>query len=439
MNLFSTNRMKHIDGHKHPSQDVEVKRLSPAKVPVVYFPLVNPKGQPLKVLVQVGDHVQVGDTIALREDMYVPIFSSVSGEVLENVEKFHPLTGRKVAHLAIQNDGKYNKGKGLKTLNLEASREDIVSAIKEAGIVGLGGAGFPTFIKYNNVKGIDTLLINGVECEPFLTTDFVVMAQESKRLLDGVTLLMKASDAPRAIIAIKKGKKLVAEAINQHLGNYPNVTLKEVPDAYPMGWERTLIWKVLGREYDMLPSECHVVVNNAQTSIAIARALLEGQPVVERVMTVAGDVVKNPSNIIVPIGTPVETILGEFAIDDSQPIHLLAGGPMTSNAITNSDFVTLPQMGGFTLLKPVKYNEVACLRCGACTSHCPASLQPIEIKKAVDGRDVVRLEKLNAMKCIECGLCSYVCPSKIELTEFMKKAKTILRAEAAKKARMGGK
>ena len=437
MNLFSTNRMKHIDGHKHPSQDVEVRSLSPEKVPVVYFPLVNPKAQPIKVLVAVGDKVQVGDQIALREDMYVPVFSSVSGEVIENVDKFHPLTGRTVPHLAIKNDGQYTKGKGLKTLTLEASREDIVAAIKKAGIVGLGGAGFPTYIKYNNVKGIDTLLINGVECEPFLTTDFVTMKAEAKRLLDGVTLLMRASEAPRALVAIKKGKELVANAIKEELVNYPNVSLKEVPDAYPMGWERTLIWKVLGREYDMLPSECHVVVNNAQTAIAIARALLEGQPVTERVMTVSGDVVKNPSNIIVPVGTPVANVLGEYEIDESKPIHLLAGGPMTSNAITNFDFVTLPQNGGFTLLKPVKYDEVACLRCGACTSHCPASLQPVEIKLAVEGRDIVRIEKLNAMKCIECGLCSYVCPSKIEVTEFMKKAKTILRAEAAKKARAG--
>lgn len=437
MNLFSTNRMKHINGHKHPSQDVEVRVLEASRVPVVYFPLVNPKGQPIKVLVNPGDHVQVGDQIALREDMYVPVFSSVSGVVLENVNKFHPLTGRTVPHLAISNDGKYDFGKGLKTLTLDASREEIVTAIKEAGIVGLGGAGFPTFIKYNNVKGIDTLLINGVECEPFLTTDFVVMKEEAITLIKGVQLLMKASEAPNAIIAIKKGKVLVKEAILEALQGVENIKLQEIPDAYPMGWERTLIWKVLGREYDMLPSECHVVVNNAQTTIAIAKALLEGRPVTNRVMTVSGDLVKNPSNIIVPVGTPCEDILGAFDIDESKPLHLLAGGPMTSNAITNSDFVTLPQMGGFTLLTPVNYDEVACLRCGACTANCPASLQPVEIKLAVEGKNVARIEKLNAMKCIECGLCSYVCPSKIEVTEFVKKAKTILRAEAAKKARAG--
>lgn len=439
MNLFSTNRMKHIDGHKHPSQDVEVRRLSPDQVPVVYFPLVNPKGQPLKVEVAEGDFVKVGTRIALREDMYVPVFSSVSGKVVANVEKFHPLTGRNVPHLAIENDGQYTKAEPLKTLALDATKEEIVAAIKEAGIVGLGGAGFPAFIKYNNVKDIDTILINGVECEPFLTTDFVVMKDEAKRLLDGVTLLLKASGASKAIVAIKQGKKLVADAIKEALVHYEAISLKEVPDAYPMGWERTLIWKVLGREYDMLPSQCHVIVNNAQTTIAIARALFEGQPVVERVMTVSGDVVKNPSNIIVPVGTPVQSILNQYEIDTRKPINLLAGGPMTSNAVTNLDFVTLPQNGGFTVLKQVSYNEVACLRCGACTANCPASLQPVEIKIAVEGKDVARIEKLNAMKCIECGLCSYVCPSRIEVTEFMKKAKTILRVEAAKKAKVAGK
>lgn len=437
MNLFSTNRIKHIEGHKHPSQDVEVRELAASQVPLVYFPLVNPKAQAIKVLVQPGDQVLVGTKIALREDMYVPVFSSVSGKVLENVEKFHPLTGRVVPHLVIENDGKYTPDEPLQTMTLESSKEAIVNAIKEAGIVGLGGAGFPTYIKYNNVKDIDTILINGVECEPFLTTDFVVMKKEAHQLLNGVMLLLKACDAPKAIIAIKKGKKLVADAIKAELVNYPQVSLQEVPDAYPMGWERTLIWKVLGREYDMLPSQCHVIVNNAQTTIAIADALLEGKAVTSRVLTISGDVVKNPSNIRVPIGTPVETILKQFDIDQSAPINLLAGGPMTSGAITNMDFVTLPQNGGFTLLKPVSYHEVACLRCGACTANCPASLQPVEVKIAVEGKDVVRMDKLQAMKCIECGLCSYVCPSRIEVTEFMKKAKTILRAEAAKKAKVG--
>jgi len=437
MNLFSTNRIKHIDGHKHPSQEAEVRRLSKDKIPYVYFPLVNPKGQPINVLVKEGDEVQMGMRIAIREDMYVPLFSSVSGVVEGTINKYHPLTGRSVPHLVIKNDGKYTRGPGLKVISQDPTREEIVNAIKEAGIIGLGGAGFPTWIKYNNVANIDTLLINGVECEPFLTTDFVVMLEEAKTLLDGVMLLLKASDAERAIIAIKKGKKLVVDAVKTHLQDYPLITLREVPDAYPMGWERTLIWKVLKREYDVLPSECHVIVNNVQTAIAVAKALLEGKRLCERVLTVSGDVVKNPCNIIVPCGTPIETILAEFEIDDSQPIHLLTGGPMTSNAITNLDFVTVPQVGGLTLLKQVKYDEVACLRCGACTSNCPASLQPVEIKLAVEGRDVVRIEKLNAMKCIECGLCSYVCPSKIEVTEFMKKAKTMLRLEAAKKARLG--
>ena len=164
-------------------------------------------------------------------------------------------------------------------------------------------------------------------------------------------LLLKACEAPRAIIAIKKGKKLVADAINEQLKDYPLVSLKEVPDAYPMGWERTLIWKVLNREYNMLPSECHVIVNNVQTAIAVAKALLEGKIICERVITVSGDVVKNPANIIVSCGTPIENILAQFEIDDSKPIHLLTGGPMTSAAITNLDFVTIPQVGGLTLLQ----------------------------------------------------------------------------------------
>ena len=434
MKLFTSKGALHLDGHKHPSQDNPVKTLSLKEVPVLYFPLLGGNGRPFTPLVKEGDKVKIGTRIAIREDMYVPLYSSVSGTVKANVTKLHPGLGRPCPHLVIENDFKEEYDEPLKTVSDDASREEVVSAIKEAGIVGLGGAGFPTWIKYNNVKDIEYVLINAVECEPFLTTDFVSTKDNAKAMLEGAMLLKRAADAKKVVIAIKVKKELAINAIKELLPEYPDVELRLVPDLYPMGWERTLIKTVFKRTYVKLPAEAHVVVNNAQTAIATYLALKEGKPITKRIITVSGDddLISDPSNIEVPVGTPVELIFNKFDIKDEEML-VLNGGPMTSTALKSLDVVTQAQMGGFTLLKPQKRRTENCLRCGECTYTCPANLQPVEIYRAYNARDLERLEKLQVMKCVECGLCSYVCPSNIELTDTMKRAKALLRLKNAKK------
>lgn len=429
MKLFSNKGRLRLKGHKHLTSDVPVRELDLKKVPFVYFPLMANNAKPITPLVKDGDLVKKGTRIALREHMYVPVYSSVSGKVVANKVMFNPGLGRPCPHLVIENDFKNEEEKkALKVLKDNPTKEEIVEAIKEAGIVGLGGAGFPTWIKYNGVKDIEFILINAVECEPFLTTDYVTTIANAKELIEGALLLKRAADASKVVIAIKKDKEAAIKALNEELTNYQDIELRLVPDAYPMGWERTLVEQVFKRTYNNLPSECHVVVDNSQTAIAVYRALKEGKPITERLLTISGEpeLIKDPANILVPVGTPVSVVLAEFDIDQDKPLMVLNGGPMTSTALRTLEVATTAPSGGYTIVKPIKQRVDNCLRCGECTYSCPAGLQPVEIKQAFEARDFERLENLCVTKCVECGICSYVCPSGIELTDTMKRAKSLV-------------
>ncbi|MGI6644948.1 MAG: RnfABCDGE type electron transport complex subunit C [Bacilli bacterium] len=440
MKLFSNHGKVRLNGHKHLTSEEPVKILDVNKVTHVYFPLLANNAKPITPLVKEGDKVKIGTRIALREHMYVPVFSSVSGKVVANKVMFNPGLGRPCPHLVIENDFKEEvENDALKVVGEDATREEIVNAIKEAGIVGLGGAGFPTWIKYNGVENIEYILINAVECEPFLTTDYVTTIENAKELIEGALLLKKAADAKKVVIAIKKDKEKAINALKEELVNYEDVELHLVPDRYPMGWERTLIEQVFKRTYNNLPSECHVVVDNSQTAIAVYHALKEGKPITKRLLTISGeqDLITNPSNILVPVGTLVSTVLEEFDIAEDKPLMVLNGGPMTSNALRILDVAVQTPNGGFTIVKPFKKRVDNCLRCGECTYHCPAGLQPVEIKLAYEARDFERLDKLRVDKCVECGICSYICPSGIELTDTMKRAKSLLWLKKSQAQRKG--
>ena len=434
MSLFGSKGRRHLNGHKDLTKHSQIISIvSGENAPKeVYFPTMSPNGKPITYTVNAGDSVKVGTRIGTRTDFYVPIYSSVSGTVKETKMIYSAQVGRPVQHVVIENDGQYVADEPLKTVTLESSKEEIFEAIKEAGLVGMGGAGFPTYIKYNNPQGIHTLLVNGVECEPFLTTDFFAMQNDVDALLHGCQLLMKASGASKAIIAFKVHKDEVKQAISAKLADYPKIEIREVPDQYPMGWERTLIKQVFKKDYDRLPSEVGVVVNNAQTVIELGKTLSTGKTVSTRLVTVSGDGIKNPTNVLCPIGTLANELVkvcGGYAEGD---INLIPGGPMCAKALSRDDFPILIQMGSLTILKYVAVNTVGCLRCGECTMSCPAGLQPVELKIAFERKDTDRMAKLNIMSCVECGMCSYVCPSKIEVTDTIKKAKLIYKLKGNK-------
>ncbi|MGN1295354.1 MAG: RnfABCDGE type electron transport complex subunit C [Bacilli bacterium] len=432
MILFRSLGHKHLNGYKELSKHAPLLTLQASEGEEVYFPTMSPNGKPITFSVKEGDKVKIGTKIGSRTDFEVPLYSSVSGTVIASKNIYSPQVGRSIPHLVIQSDGKNEEEKPLKTVTLDDSKETIFEAIKQAGIVGMGGAGFPLYVKYNNVPGLNTLIVNGVECEPFLTTDFVVMQEKVHDLILGCKYLMKVSGVSEAIIAIKVHKDEVKNVILSVLADEKaNIRLQEVPDVYPMGWEKVLIKQISKKEYEHLPSEAGIVVNNAQSVISIGQVLSTGKVVATRTITVSGNAIKNPSNVICPIGTLATKLIEACGGLSKENATLIPGGPMCGNSVTTSDFPMLMQMGSLTILEPVILKEEPCLRCGSCTAHCPAGLQPVEIRNAYIAKDIDRAIKLNVLSCIECGLCSYSCPSRIELTQCMKNTKRLAKFKLA--------
>lgn len=442
MSLFKSIRCLHLKGindTKHLTDEKEVLTLPDEYAKSIYIPIVDNKGMPISLKVAINDKVKSGSLIGtyfvFGKEMNV--YSSVSGTVVGEEMLYHSGIGRPVKHLVIENDYKYDTCSVCSPFTEDDSREVIVENMQKLSLVGLGGAGFPTFIKYKDVKDIDTLVINGVECEPFLTTDYVMMIKESDLLCQGVELMLKASGAKKAYICFKKNKVRVKEALEKIIVNYPNIELRLVNDVYPMGWEKLLVKTVTGRDYNRLPSEVNVVVNNVQTAIELAKSSKTGCIVTHKQITVSGDGINNNANVIVPIGSKVSEIvrfMGGYKVDEGV---VLLGGPMCSKGLLNDNVCITSNVDGLTVLKKVVRKAQPCLRCGACSDHCPTNIQPVEVKIAVESKNMERLATLNPDVCIGCGLCSYICPSHIDVYDFVKRGKLLLSIEA-KKAK-GGK
>lgn len=417
----------HLNGHKELTNHSEVKNIVAGKL--VYIPLMACTD----ILVKSGDYVKAGNIVAKRNDHFiVPIFSSVSGMVKGIEEKEHS-TGRMIEHLVIENDGEYKFEMPFKPLDAEkASKEELVNFMMNAGIVGCGGAGFPSYIKYRDAKNVHTLLINAVECEPYITADYRIIDNKLDDLIYGVKAMLKMSGAPVALIAIKNTKKDLIDKVNKALAGQDKVKVKEVPDQYPMGWERTLIYEIFKKRYEKLPGEAGVLVNNATTAIAFAEALKEGKPIIEKICTFSGDGLENPANVKVPVGVSVKEVVDQIGGYKGEEVVVIGGGPMMGKAQTNDEVVITSSSNAITLLHPEPFDTIACLRCGRCNDHCPAGILPVRIKNAEEAGDVKLLAKLRADQCIECGLCTYVCPSKIEVTEAVRRGKALLRASAQK-------
>ena len=436
MGLITSRGGLKIDGHKKLTSQLSVETIKDLKVVgKLYVPKIYAQGKELTFEVAVGDQVKVGQKIAFGGPFYVPVFSPVSGKIIAEEQRYSASMGRPVSHLVIENDGKYTSAPKLPTINFDkAQREEIVEHIKNAGIIGLGGAGFPTFVKYDKVKGLHTVIINTVECEPYLTTDYHGVKNNIEMFVKGIQLLKRAADAKQVIVAIKKGKKELTQKIKEAVSKFDYIQIKEVPDLYPMGWERTLIKSVTKKEYGKLPSEIGVVVNNATTAIAVGEALINGNPILTRLVSVSGNAIKRPALLELPIFTLAQNIVNHLGGYTEENVVLLAGGPMTSKSQMNDTFSLERNHGALTVLKHIENVALPCLRCGKCTLNCPAGLQPVEIKIAMENKDLKRLEELRANDCVECGLCSYVCPSKLEVTEAVRKGKMQLKIDAQLKA-----
>lgn len=424
--FLATDGMTKIDGHKHPQADSPIITFEPDKV---YIQAVDNKGLPLNEKLNVGDPVCIGTRLGVRGDFGLPVYSSVSGKIVAIEKKTSPVVGRPVDHFVIENDKKNTKVT-LEPLK-EQTKESVVSKLKEGSIVGLGGAGFPTFIKYNvkNDVVIDTIVVNAVECEPYLTTDYLEGSDKMEDMFYALPILLGAVKANKALICVKEGKTKLIEATKEAIKNHPevNAELRIVPDRYPMGFERTLIREVLHREYEMLPSECHVIENNIQTLEAAGRLFRDGDVISRRVITISGEGVTQEANYDVPVGTIVNDVIVNNGGYSKEEIKLINGGPMCGKALMTTEIPVSLASGGFTIKEKYDFRAEPCWKCGKCIDHCPMGLQPVQIQMAINRNDIERCYDLGALKCVECGLCSFVCPSHIDVSANVSKAKMMVR------------
>ena len=424
----------HLNGHKDLTKHKEVlKTIDPD---VIWVPLVNGNAQ-CTPCVNVGDEVKVGTKIAERNDhFYLPLFSPVSGTVTA-VERFMTSGLTPANHLRIQNDHKHTEVRAFEPFDYQAaSWEELLEFVKNAGMLGLGGAGFPTYVKYLKPENVSLFIVNAVECEPYLTADYKNIEENMDLLKTGTLALYKLSKAEKGCIAIKEDKKEQIEALRKAFAGTP-IDIRTVPDVYPMGWERTLVYQLTKKRYDKLPIEAGCILNNASTAIALGDAIDNGRPITHKYVTVAGDAVRNPQNVWVPVGTKAHEIIDACGgyTEGTEDVLMIAGGPMMGKTIPNDQFVIAPQNNGLTVLVNKEEEEVKCLRCGRCTETCPSGLQPVRIAMTAAIFDEEELMKLSVLDCIECGMCTYVCRSKLNVTELVRRGKNFVRTRQASRAK----
>lgn len=436
--LFTQIRGIHINGRKEMSTKNEiVSYLNPK---CVYFPTTigNVAYTPI---VEIGDDVLKGQPILERSGRFGhPVCSSVSGKVTAKKKMWHS-SGKMIEMLEITNDGEERtiENWNLKLDNL--TKENIIERMKNSGIVGLGGAGFPTYVKYLPLKPADVLIINAAECEPYITADYMLIINQTEKLLRGIEYMMIASGSKKAVVAIKKTKKPAIKALEDKIKNHPNIEIKLLNDVYPAGWERYIVEHVTGKTYSGLPSDVGAVVNNVQTAIAVCEAVEENKPLIEKIVTFTGEGLVKPCNVLVKIGTKVSEVITEIGgyVENLDNAYFIAGGPMTGKSIMFDDLIITNSLGS-VIVKPNidRKNNPSCMGCGKCAEACPAFLTPTEIKSAYDNGDIDGLNKLNVNKCVQCGLCSYVCPSRVDITEIVGKAKeAAIKANALKSQNAG--
>ncbi|HHY09443.1 MAG TPA: electron transport complex subunit RsxC [Firmicutes bacterium] len=422
----------------HRKEATEKKPIVVLDAPAqVVIPLQQHIGVPCESLVGVGDRVKLGQKIG-KATRYVcaPIHSSVSGTV-KAVEERPLLDGRQVLSVIIENDGRDEPAELQASPSIEKmSPKAIRRVVQEAGIVGMGGAGFPTHIKLDPPLPIDTVLINGAECEPYLTCDHRLMLEKAPAVISGLLALIKAGGAKRGIICIEANKPDAIEVMQEAVRGYDNLSVEVLKVRYPQGAEKQLIKAILNEEVSSgcLPCECRCIVQNVHTAVAVHEAL-QGKPSYERVLTVSGGAVLDPRNILARIGTPIAEVLEFCGGTVGEPAAIIGGGPMTGPRVVELQGPVVKTLSGVLALRADEagFDENRpCLRCSRCVEVCPMGLTPSLLGDLSAKGYYGRAEKLGLMECIECGICSYACPSKRALTTWIKEGKAGLAAEMAK-------
>ena len=430
--------------HNKNTADMQPVRMSTFPKEVL-LPMSQHLGAPATPVVKVGDQVQVGQLIAEASGFVSsPIYSSVSGKVLK-IEAYTTPAGAEVSAVRIENDGLMTVYEGI-TPPVAEDLDSFLLAIRNSGIVGLGGAGFPTAVKLDAAKkgGIKTVVINGAECEPYLTGDTRTMLDDSKYLFEGIELLDKfIGTVENFYFAVEKNKPECIEELARVFQDNPKVTVSTLPSLYPQGAERVTVYNTTGVVIPegKFPADMGVLVINVSTLAFIAKYFETGMPLVERCVTVDGSAVAEPKNLIVPIGTPVCDVIEAAGGLKEKVGKVLYGGPMMGVPVANLNEPTIKTTGGLTVMSlkdSIEREITACIHCGKCVDACPMSLYPTNFTKALDIENtddrMARLEELSITLCMECGCCAYVCPANRPLVQNNRLAKSSYRAYKAHKA-----
>lgn len=422
-------------GGVHPEEDKgQTSSIPISELPapdVVVIPLSQHTGTPSKPLVEPGDEVKVGTKIGEADGFIsVPVHSSVSGKVVGIESRPHPL-GRRMPAVVIENDGRdeWVDLSGHEDLSEESPRK-IREAVKDAGLVGLGGAAFPTHVKISPPEGkpVDTAILNGAECEPVLTSDHRVMLGYNREVVAGLKIIMRVVGAGRGFIGIERNKPDAIKLMRETVAGDHSIEVADLKVKYPQGAEKQLIKALTGREVPCggLPMDVGCLVQNVGTSLGIYEAVRYGRPLISRVVTLAGSVVKNPGNYRVRIGTQFGHIIAASGGTTGPFSKLIMGGPMMGIAQTGGDVPVIKGTSGLVLLaedEVMDQDASACIRCARCVDHCPMKLVPNEIVRFVEKEKFERAEQYGILDCMECGACAYVCPSKIGHVQLMKLGK----------------
>lgn len=392
-------------------------------------------GVPCKPLVKVGDAVLVGQKIG-DSDSFVssPVHSSVSG-VVKKITKVIQPNGSKGEAVIIENDGQYRQAvMEVKPLT-EMSKEEILMRIRDAGIVGLGGAGFPTHIKLNppEDKKIEYIIINGAECEPYLTSDYRMMMEEPQNIIRGLKVILRLFPDAKGIIGIEDNKPDAISLIEKEIAGESGISVCVMQTKYPQGAEKQLIYSATGRTVPSgsLPADIGCIVNNIDTTIAIGKAVFEGVPLLRRIVTVSGQMFEKPANYKVPLGVSYRRIIELSGGKPEDAVKIINGGPMMGVAMYDLDVPIAKTSSCILLLSkeeaPIS-EESPCIRCGRCSKACPMNLLPLALDRFARNKDNAAFVRYHGMDCIECGSCSYVCPAKRHLVQAIRTRKRVLLA-----------
>lgn len=430
-------------GGIHPKYNKEMstgittfRQITPAHVVI---PMQQHIGKPCTPLVKVGDHVVIGQKIGDGDGLCVPVHASVSGTVVA-VEPRPHTSGRDVMAIVIENDFKDTEiEKVIPNQPLEQMDADtILSTIREAGLVGMGGAAFPGNVKALSAMGnIDTLIANACECEPYITADDSLLRTSPEHVLAGMQILKRVLNPDRIVLAVEDNKKEAIEKVRGLLKEYEGIELAVLPTRYPQGAEKQLIQALTGREIPpgQLPVSVNCAVFNVSTFAAIYRAVMLGTPLTKRIVTISGEAIAEPQNFIVRIGTPFRELIEAAGGLNDKTERVISGGPMMGFAQSDLSVPVVKATNSILCLMKDRNGAAenpVCIRCGKCVEACPMKLQPLYLYRYEKAQNLDALERLNLMDCIECGSCAFTCPGKLPLVERFRRGKQSLREAKSK-------